>query len=134
MNRSVILTRNQIGDAIVRYIGMRTGGANFFPFHVKKSTWMMPAEVRVEVKPERYQSTSVSEPGTERITGDDIEVELTREEIVECIWHDLPLRSGTYFKKPEPTDFSYKIPETARFTLSYIPRDANIRDYQHALG
>jgi len=135
MEQIVVFGMEQLGDAIVRYIGMKQANSKFFPYHIKESDWKpeLPIRISLQLNPEKQTLYTEPLPGTQNPQGGDVETQLTHDEIVEAIWLMLPLETMRSFIKPGLSDISIKIPEKVTFKLSGIPRGGLSVDYQHAL-
>lgn len=134
MTQTVSLTRRQVGDAIVTFIRMKHASALFFPFYIKKSTWMTKFPILAQVMQCTDQKTLMSiSSGAKIASADDFELELTRDEIIDALWIDLPRQTSKRFLKPEPADISVEIPDKVKFTVGYLPWGSTAGEYHHAL-
>ena len=124
-----VITQQDLGDAIVFYIGQK--GGFFATFNIISSSLdNFSKEISVELSPDNLDD-KIIEVEKIRPAYDKMSIILTRYEIFQAITIGMNIKIGKPFKGNRVKSLSIELPEEVTVTLGYIPRGSFTKDYSH---
>lgn len=131
MKRTLEISLEELGEALVGYIGLTQMGGGFLPFVIKHSSIRLEGEISVALSDEPINLAMIKKGNARNFFPNDVIFTLSKEEILVALAHEINVFKLARRPPVKILEVSPKLPEEIKVTLKYTPKGTLIKDSPH---
>jgi hypothetical protein len=131
MKRTLEISTEELGEALIGYIGLTHSGYNPIPFIVKHSSMRLDGEISVVLSDEPFNFAGIKRGNVRNFFPDNATFTLSKDEILVALAYEINVFKLARRPPVKILEVSPKLPEEIRVTLKYEPKGTLIKDSPH---